>query len=152
MRDPELRRLFDAVVQDALATDACEYTCPIRHLDGGRVGATTVRAVPDWDGRGRVFTGTVRDVTAEREAADREAAVTRLAAGLLGAADVGEVLHAGLAELRQAFGANRAVAAVWPPHAGVSWPACPRSAAGRRWTRPPGRGWRRRGRSRRHSW
>ena len=87
--------------------------------------ATTVRAVPDWDGRGRVFTGTVRDVTAEREAADREAAVTRLAAGWLGAADIGEVLHAGLAELRQAFGANRAVAAVWPPHAGVSLAGVP---------------------------
>ena len=124
--DPELRRVFDAVVQDALATDAAQYTCPIRHPDGRVVWcATTVRSVPDWDGRGRVFTGTIRDVTAEREAADREAAVTRLAAGLLGAADIGEVLHAGLAELRQAFGAGRAVAAVWPPHAGVSLAGVP---------------------------
>ena len=120
VRDPELRRVFDAVIQDSLATDAGQYTCPIRHPDGRVVWcATTVRAVPDRDGRGRVFTGTVRDVTDEREAADREAAVTRLAAGLLGAADIGEVLHAGLAELRQVFGANRVVAAVWPPHAGV---------------------------------
>jgi PAS domain S-box-containing protein len=119
--DAELRRVFDAVVQDALATDVGRYTCPIRHPDGRVVWcATTVRAVPDWNGHGRVFTGTIRDVTAEREAADREAAVTRLAVGLLGAADVGEVLHAGLAELRQALGASRVVAAVWPPHAGVS--------------------------------
>jgi len=118
--------VFDAVVQDALATDAGEYTCPIRRPDGRVVWcATTVRAVPDWGGHGRVFTGTVRDVTAEREAADREAAVTRLAAGLLGAADIGEVLHAGLAELRQAFGASRVVAAVWPPHAAVSLAGMP---------------------------
>ena len=126
VRDPELRRVFDAVVQDAVATDAGQYTCPIRHPDGRVVWcATTVRAVPDWDGRGRVFTGTIRDVTAEREAADREAAVARLAAGLLGAVDIGEVLHAGLAELRQAFGASRVVAAVWPPHSGVSLAGVP---------------------------
>jgi PAS domain S-box-containing protein len=126
VRDPELRRVFDAVVQDALATDAGQYTLPIRRPDGRLVWcATTVRSVPDWGGHGRVFTGTVRDVTAEREAADREAAVTRLAAGLLGAADIGEVLHAGLAELRQAFGASRVVAAVWPPHAAVSLAGMP---------------------------
>lgn len=71
-------------------------------------------------------------MTAEREAGDREAAAARLASGLAGAADIGEVLRAGLAELRQAFGASRAVAGVWPPHAAVSvvgvpevgsWPA-----------------------------
>jgi PAS domain S-box-containing protein len=126
VREPELRRVFDTVVQDALATEAGQYTCPIRRPDGRVVWcATTVRSVPDWGGHGRVFTGTVRDVTAEREAADREAAVTRLAAGLLGATDIGEVLHAGLAELRQAFGANRAVAAVWPPQAPVSLAGVP---------------------------
>jgi PAS domain S-box-containing protein len=126
VREPELRRVFDTVVQDALATEAGQYTCPIRRPDGRMVWcATTVRSVPGWEGRGRVFTGTVRDVTAEREAADREAAVTRLAADLLGATDIGEVLHAGLAGLRQAFGANRAVAAVWPPHAAVSLAGVP---------------------------
>jgi len=46
------------------------------------------RLFPDWDARGRVFVGTLRDVTAEHEAAGREAAVSRLAAGLAGAADV----------------------------------------------------------------
>ncbi len=126
VREPELRRVFDTVAQDALATGAGQYTCPVRRPDGRTVWCTTtVRSVPDWGGHGRVFTGTVRDVTAEREAADREAAVTRLAAGLLGATDIGEVLHAGLAELRQAFGANRAVAAVWPPHAAVSLAGVP---------------------------
>ena len=126
VREPELRRVFDTVAQDALATGAGQYTYPVRRPDGRTVWCTTtVRSVPDWGGHGRVFTGTVRDVTAEREAADREAAVTRLAAGLLGATDIGEVLHAGLAELRQAFGANRAVAAVWPPHAAVSLAGVP---------------------------
>ncbi|MDX6333669.1 MAG: hypothetical protein QOG05_1009, partial [Streptosporangiaceae bacterium] len=121
VHDPELRQVFDAVIEDALATDLGQYTCPIRHPDGRVVWcAITVRSVPGWEGHGRVFTGTIRDVTAEREAADREAAVTRLAAGLAGAADIGEVLHAGAAELRQAFGASRVVAAVWPPDASAS--------------------------------
>jgi hypothetical protein len=113
--------------------------------------ATTVRAVPDWDGHGRVFTGTVRDVTAEREAADREAAVTRLAAGLLGAADIGQVLHAGLAELRQAFSASRVVAAVWPPDTAVSLAGVPAVGSWPTLDEAARKGWRRPARSRRRS-
>jgi PAS domain S-box-containing protein len=37
VREPELRRVFDTVVQDALATEAGQYTCPIRRPDGRMV-------------------------------------------------------------------------------------------------------------------
>jgi signal transduction histidine kinase len=88
------------------------------HLPAGRLAQ--VRANPGWGRPGRALIGTLRDVTDEQNAAAREAAVSRLAAGLAGAADIGEVLTAGLAEVRQAFGARRALAAIWPPHGPAS--------------------------------
>jgi PAS domain S-box-containing protein len=128
--EPELRRLFDTFVEQSLRAGSGRYTYPIRHRDGRVVwAATTVQAIPGQDDRGRVFVGTIRDVTAEHEAAGREAAVARLAAGLAGAADVAEVLNAGLAELHRTFGASRAVAAIWPRHGPVSVTGVPATAA-----------------------
>ena len=115
--EPDLAHLYGRVHTEALAAEHGRYTVPIRHRDGRQLWvASTVRAIPGWGRSGRALIGTLRDVTDEHNAADREAAVSRLAAGLAGAADIGEVLTAGLAELRQAFGARRALAATWPPH------------------------------------
>jgi PAS domain S-box-containing protein len=128
--EPELRRLFGISVGQSLRAGSGRYTYPIRHRDGRLVwAATTVQAIPGRDDQGRVFVGTIRDVTAEHEAAGREAAVARLAAGLAGAADVAEVLNAGLAELHRTFGARRAVAAIWPRHGPVSVAGVPAAAA-----------------------
>jgi PAS domain S-box-containing protein len=127
--DPELRRLFDASAAATLRAEASRYTYPMRHRDGRLVwAAITAHAIPGFKSHGRILVGTVRDVTTEHEAARREAAVSRLTAGLTGAADTAEVLKAGLAELRRAFGARRVVAAVWSLHAGVSVIGVPEAA------------------------
>ena len=118
-QEPDLGQLYSRVHAEVLAAEQGRYTVPIRHRDGRqRWVDSIVRAIPGWGRPGQVLLGTPRDVTDEHNAAAREAAVSRLATGLAGAADIGQVLTA-LAEVRQAFGARRAVAAIWPPHAPV---------------------------------
>ena len=113
-RDEENWKLHMRIVEEALREDGGQYTVPIRRRDGRLIWATaTVRIIPAAHAGSKIRLGTLRDVTAEREAAEREAAVSRLAAELAAATDVAEVLSAALAQMRQAFDATRAVAAIW---------------------------------------
>ena len=87
---------------------------PLRHSQGHQIwAAVTFSAVDDPDGGGRMVVGTIRDVTAERLAAQRETAVAAMTSQLSAAVTRDDVLEAGLAELRGQFGAPRVLAAVW---------------------------------------
>jgi len=119
-RDRENFLLHRRTNQQALTGDGGLYSTPIRHRDGRLVWVTaTIRMVPSDGPASRLLVGTLREVTEEREAAEREQAVSRLVSELAAASDVADVLSAGLAQLSRAFGATRAVAAVWSWHAAV---------------------------------
>ncbi|HTT51069.1 MAG TPA: SpoIIE family protein phosphatase [Streptosporangiaceae bacterium] len=115
---------------------AGSFTVPLRHRDGHRIwAAVSFSAVEDPDGRGRMLVGTIRDVTAERLATERETAVAAMNSELAQAVTTDGVLAAGLAELRRQFGTARVLAAIWreedePPElisapAGLYWDELP---------------------------
>jgi PAS domain S-box-containing protein len=101
-----------------LAQGTLEAEAPIRHHDGHTVWvAMSVNAVtsPTTDGdTGDTYVGTIRDITAARAAAERERAVTRLAAAVSVAKSVGEVLSTTLDECHATLGVRHVSAIMWP--------------------------------------
>ncbi len=113
--DPEAHRSVAMAYASMRQQPAGSFTVPLRHGDGHRIwAAVTFSSVDDPDTGDRVLVGTLRDVTAERLAAQREAAVTAMTSRLSAAVTMDGVLRAGLAELRRQFSAARATAALWP--------------------------------------
>jgi signal transduction histidine kinase/serine phosphatase RsbU (regulator of sigma subunit)/FixJ family two-component response regulator len=107
----DLPRIWDP---DQAGEAAGNFTVLLRRGDGRQIwGAVTFSAVEDPGSGARMLVGTIRDVTTERLAAERESAVTAMTSRLSEAATRDEVLRAGLAELRRLLGAPRASAAVW---------------------------------------
>ena len=112
--DPEAHQLVAAAYASTQQQPTGSFTVPLRHRRGHQIWAVvTFSAVDDPDSRGRMLVGTIRDVTAERLAAQRETAVAEMTSRLSAAVTRDGVLEAGLAELRGQFGATQAIAAVW---------------------------------------
>ncbi|WP_017984523.1 SpoIIE family protein phosphatase [Amycolatopsis methanolica] len=94
--------------------DGHEVSVRVERPDGSEAwAALTLTRVAEDDGRSWLV-GTLRDVTVEKEAADREAVLAAFAVDLAAATDVAEVLNAGVSALRAILGATRVVAAIWP--------------------------------------
>ena len=111
---PEAHRLVAAAYVSIQQQPTGSFTVPLRHSQGHQIwAAITFSAVDDPDSGGRMLVGTIRDVTAERLAAQRETAVAAMTSQLSAAVTRDGVLEAGLAELRHQFGAPRVLAAVW---------------------------------------
>ena len=111
---PEAHRLVAAAYASTQHQPAGSFTVPLRHSQGHQIwAAITFSAVDDPDSAGRMLVGTIRDVTAERLAAQREAAVAAMTSHLSAAVTRDGVLEAGLTELRHQFAAPRVLAAVW---------------------------------------
>ncbi len=111
---PEAHRLVAAAYASIQQQPTGSFTVPLRHSQGHQIwAAITFSAVDDPDSGGRMLVGTIRDVTAERLAAQRETAVAAMTSQLSAAVTRDGVLEAGLAELRHQFGAPRVLAAVW---------------------------------------
>ena len=88
------------------------FTLPLRHRDGRVVWADiAMDAVPDRDQR--LIVGTLRDVTAERLAAEHDAALARLAGQLAGISGSDRVLEIALAEFRAIWQAARVSLLTW---------------------------------------
>jgi PAS domain S-box-containing protein len=110
----EDRERVDAAVRHIMAEPRARCAMPLRHADGHRVWAdVTSTWVFDPDRQQRVMVGSLRDITGERLAGEREAALARLTARLSEADTVAEVVAGGLVELCAAWHARRAVAATW---------------------------------------
>jgi PAS domain S-box-containing protein len=134
--DPEAHHMVAAAYASARQRPAGSFTVPLRHHQGHRIwAAVTFSAVDDPDSGRRMLVGTIRDVTAERLAAQRETAVTAMTSHLSAATTRDGVLAAGLAELRGQFGARRVLAAVWGEDAE---PALISEPAGTEWDELPG--------------
>ena len=90
------------------------YAVPVRHRDGRTVWlACTSATVPSPDGRGRLFVGTARDVTAERLAGQREATLAGFAAALAAAREISDLLTTAAREIAAAVQASQVTAALW---------------------------------------
>ena len=94
--------------------DGHEVSVAVERPDGAAWAALTLACVTEADDGPGWLVGTLRDITLEKKAADREAVLAAFAADLAAATDVSEVLHAGVAALRVILGATRVVVAVWP--------------------------------------
>ncbi|MGH3960276.1 SpoIIE family protein phosphatase [Mycobacterium sp.] len=96
-----------------------QYETPIRHRDGHLAWvAINVSTVPEQGANGKVFVGTIRDITAERAFAARESAVLRLATAVGVAKSMAEVLSTTLDECRTSIDVSRVVAATWSADGG----------------------------------
>jgi PAS domain S-box-containing protein len=112
--DPDGYRRALATFCDAGGQPKEDVVLPLRHRDGHVIWAATTRnVIDDPVGHGRALVGTIRDVTAERLAAQREAAVAAMTVRLSQAATLEDVLDTGLAELRGQWSALRVLAASW---------------------------------------
>ncbi|WP_370965167.1 SpoIIE family protein phosphatase [Amycolatopsis sp. cg9] len=105
-------------VADAFARtrdqQAGSFVLPLRHRDGHRVwAAIAYNALHDSEGRRRLV-GTVRDVTAERYAVQRETALAAMNQRLAGVSGVPEVLRTALELLCELWEAERVLAVTWP--------------------------------------
>jgi PAS domain S-box-containing protein len=90
------------------------YTVPVRHRDGPTVWlACSSASLPSPDGRGLLFVGTARDVTAERLAGQREATLAGFAAALAAAGEISEMLTTAAREIAAALHAGQVTAALW---------------------------------------
>ncbi|MBE8525398.1 SpoIIE family protein phosphatase [Amycolatopsis sp. H6(2020)] len=87
---------------------------PMRHRDGHRVwAAIAYNQLHDDEGRRRVV-GTIRDVTAERYAVQRESALASMNQRLAGISGAPDVLRTALELLRELWDAQRVLAVTWP--------------------------------------
>jgi PAS domain S-box-containing protein len=91
------------------------FVLPLRHRDGHRVwAAIAYNELHDDEGRRRLV-GTLRDVTAERYAVQRESALASMNQRLAGVSGVHDVLRTALRLLGELWHAERVLAVTWPP-------------------------------------
>ncbi|WP_410573455.1 SpoIIE family protein phosphatase [Amycolatopsis sp. cmx-4-61] len=90
------------------------FVLPMRHRDGHRLWvAVAYNQLQDDEGRRRLV-GTIRDVTAERYAVQRESALASMNQRLAGISGAPEVLRTALELLRELWDAQRVLAVTWP--------------------------------------
>ncbi|MGZ6642830.1 MAG: SpoIIE family protein phosphatase [Solirubrobacteraceae bacterium] len=110
--DPEARE--ETALAAFLDSGEGEFLVPVRHRDGHRLWiATTIKAVPDRPGHEGLSVASARDVTLQREAAEREATVAEFVAALSAAGGIGELLDTALSALGELFGARHATLVLW---------------------------------------
>ncbi|MET9069840.1 SpoIIE family protein phosphatase [Streptosporangium sandarakinum] len=134
--DPEGHRLVGDVFSRLLDVGRGRGVVPVVHRDGHRVWvAVTFNDVLDPDTGRRRVVGTLRDVTAEHYAVQRESALAALSVRLSQAGSMTDALSGALEELREVWHARQVLAALWD---GDDRPALTSTAAGADWrTLPP---------------
>jgi PAS domain S-box-containing protein len=110
--DPEGFAQISAALATVLAEGRGRFTLPLRHRDGRSLWAdVAIDMVRDRDQR--LIVGTVRDITVEHLAAERDAALARLAGELSGINDSDHLLEVALAEIRAVWQAARVTLVTW---------------------------------------
>ncbi|MBF6354101.1 SpoIIE family protein phosphatase [Nocardia higoensis] len=103
-----------------LSTEVPRLVLPIRHRDGRRLFlSVSTSALVKPENNELIYVGTIRDVTAEHAAQERDQAANRLVTAVGAATSVMEVLSVGLDELRHTVDAESAVVMVWPTRHGA---------------------------------
>ncbi|MFF2554920.1 SpoIIE family protein phosphatase [Nocardia sp. NPDC058058] len=107
--DPAGLAMVRAAVTRVRAEGRGRFVVPLRHRDGHRLWVdAVVDSLRDESGHDTLFVGTLRDVTAQQLATERDAAVARLTAAFAGVDDSRQVIAVGLRELRRCWQAGRA--------------------------------------------
>ncbi|MFD2419734.1 SpoIIE family protein phosphatase [Amycolatopsis pigmentata] len=128
--DPEARLLVEEAFSALVGRGRGSYTVPLIHRDGQRLWATaTFNQVQDPHTGKRLVVGTLRDVTAEHYAIQRESAMAALSLHLSKATSLDQALTGALAELQSLWRAHRALAVVF----GAGAPAVTAAGSGAAW-------------------
>ncbi|MER8188418.1 SpoIIE family protein phosphatase [Kitasatospora sp. NPDC094015] len=115
--DPEAHRLVADALAELVGREHGSCTIPVTHRDGHQVWvAATFNRVQEPESGRRVVVGTVRDVTAERHAARRAAALASFGLRLAEAVSLPDALTAAMAELRRLWRAGTVLAVLFPSH------------------------------------
>jgi serine phosphatase RsbU (regulator of sigma subunit)/anti-sigma regulatory factor (Ser/Thr protein kinase)/PAS domain-containing protein len=129
--DPDGWAVTAQAFEDYKRDGGGRYTVPVRHHDGHTIWlACSSASLPSPDGRGRLFVGTTRDVTAERLAAQREATLAGFAAALAAAGEISEMLTTAAREIAAAVHASQVTTALWSSDDNPAITGWPRPAPG----------------------
>ncbi|WP_156758147.1 SpoIIE family protein phosphatase [Actinokineospora pegani] len=141
---PDTGEKLETLLSEGLTDGGGRFLVPAVRPSGRRLWLSVSLNEVAVPGVAKRFVGTMRDVTADRVAAERDAAQATFAGRLADAADVGAVLEAGTAGLGAAWSTGPAVVAAWvtePDEAGVEErdvPTVLRDPSGRTWEGLPG--------------
>jgi PAS domain S-box-containing protein len=129
--DPDGWTLTAQAFTDYQRDGGGRYTIRVRHRDGRAVWlACSSASLPSPDGRGRLFVGTTRDVTAERLAGQREATLAGFAAALAASGEISELLTTAAREIAAAVHASQVTTALWSSDDNPAITGWPRLAPG----------------------
>ncbi|WP_284742634.1 SpoIIE family protein phosphatase [Amycolatopsis sp. RTGN1] len=112
--DPDAYRQVAAAFARARDEPAGSFVLPLRHRAGHRVWAAIAYNELYDDEGSRRLVGTIRDVTAERYAVQRENALAAMNQRLAGVSGVPDALRTGLDLLCELWQAERVLAVTWP--------------------------------------
>jgi PAS domain S-box-containing protein len=112
--DPEGYRQISAAFEQLMAQARGSFVAPVTHQDGHRLWvAASFNEVHDPDTGRRVVVGTLRDITAEHYAGQREQALAAMGLLLSQATSVPQALEGALHELQRLWRAPQALAVTW---------------------------------------
>ena len=112
--DPEARRQSSEAFAQLMEQSKGGFVAPVTHRDGRRRWiAASFNEVQDPDSGRRMVVGSLRDITAEHYAGQREAALAAMGLLLSQANSLPEALQGALNELRRLWHARRVIAATW---------------------------------------
>ena len=133
--DPHGHRQAREVFAGVVESTSGEADFPLVNREGQRVWLrATYNRVEDPSADRHVIVGTVRDITAERYAARRDAALGSLADQLASADSVPQALDAAARELQRTWAAERVVLAAFPTAVDDKQPRLFHSSDGAQWT------------------
>ncbi|SDM62716.1 PAS domain S-box-containing protein [Allokutzneria albata] len=110
---PEEHRAQQEVFERFRTGNGGQFRVPLRHRKGHRIWVAVSATTVPGDAGEQLYVCTLRDITAEKLAAERDTTITRFAAVLAAATDVAEVLGAGISALRRALSVPESVAAIF---------------------------------------
>jgi PAS domain S-box-containing protein len=133
--EPEANRQISEAFRQLMGQSKGSFVVPVTHKDGHRLWlAASFNEVEDPDTGRRMVVGTLRDITAEHYAGQREAALAAMGLLLSQASSVPQALQGAINELQRLWQAQRVLAVVWgdgpqpsltSTGAETSWPDLP---------------------------
>ena len=112
--DPDARRRASEAFGQLLEHSKGSFVTPVTHRDGHRLWvAASFNEVEDTGTSRRVVVGSLRDITAEHYAGQRDAALAAMGWLLSQADSVPQALQGALNELQRLWHARRVIAATW---------------------------------------
>ena len=112
--DPDARRQSSEALAQLMKQSTGGFVAPLTHRDGRRRWvAASFNEVQDPDSGRRMVVGSMRDITAEHYAGQREAALAAMGLLLSQADSLPEALQGALNELQRLWHARRVIAATW---------------------------------------